>query len=91
MKSEYRLAYVYDRKEELGDAIYYYEKAIEKNHTLSKYRLANLYNRENEIEKAKTYYKMVAEDDITEAKIIWQVYILKKKIMKMLLNIMRML
>lgn len=34
---------------------------------------------------------MAAEDDITEAKIIWQVYILKKKIMKMLLNIMRML
>ena len=34
-KSQYRLAYVYDRQEEYEEAIEYYKKACDKDHMLS--------------------------------------------------------
>ena len=67
VKSQYRLAYLYDRKDKIEDAMEYYEKGIEQDYCLSKFRLANLCNRENEIERAKMYYDLAASD-MVEAK-----------------------
>ncbi|WP_370839439.1 hypothetical protein [Intestinibacter bartlettii] len=55
VKSQYRLAYLYDEKNFNEDAIEYYLKAIDSNYTMAKFRLGNLYNRQNTIESAKLY------------------------------------
>ena len=52
-KLEVTPEFLLDDKRE--DAIEYFEKGIEHNHTLSKFKLANLYNRDNEIETAKIF------------------------------------